>query len=91
MPAAPETVAAYLAAAADRGLKAGSVQRRVSSIAAMHQAAGFESPTGKAAVHLTLAGMRRALGTHQQWRALKTGGRARNLLIVGAGAEVNPF
>jgi site-specific recombinase XerD len=69
MPAAPETVAAYIATVADRGLKAGSVQRRVSAIAAMHQAAGFDSPTGKAAVRLTLAGIRRALGTRQECKA----------------------
>ena len=66
LPALPETVAAYLTTVADRGLKAGSIQRRVSAIAANHTANGFESPTRKAAVRLTLAGIRRKLGTHQE-------------------------
>jgi integrase len=38
----------------------------VSAIAANHTAAGFDSPTGKAAVKLTIGGIRRALGTHQE-------------------------
>jgi hypothetical protein len=34
LPALPETVAAYLTTVADTGLKAGSIQRRVSAISA---------------------------------------------------------
>lgn len=66
MPATPEMVASYLSACADSGLKAGSIQRRVSAITAMHQAAGHASPTSNATVKLCLAGIRRALGTHQE-------------------------
>jgi len=69
MPAAPGTVCAYLTAVADRGLKTGSIQRRISAIAAAHTAAGFESPTTTAAVKLTLAGVRRQLGVMQQGKA----------------------
>ena len=66
LPALPETVAAYLTTVADSGLKAGSIQRRVSAISANHTANAFDSPTLKAAVKLTLAGIRRKLGTHQE-------------------------
>ena len=70
LPAAPETVAAYLTACADSGeLKAASIQRRVSAIACYHSAAGHDSPTTKAVVKLTLAGIRRQLGTHQEGKA----------------------
>jgi site-specific recombinase XerD len=66
LPAAAETVASYLTTVADSGLKAGSVQRRVSAIAAMHGAAGHDSPTASTIVKLTISGIRRTLGTHQQ-------------------------
>ena len=66
MPARPEVVSSYLSACADSGMKAGSIQRRLSAIAAMHSAAGYDSPTARASVKLCLAGIRRALGTRQQ-------------------------
>jgi hypothetical protein len=63
LPASPATVAAYVSACADGGkVKAGSIQRRVSTIAAMHTAAGFDSPTVSARVKLTVAGVRCTLG-----------------------------
>lgn len=66
LPADPATVAAYISACADRGdLKAGSIQRRVSSIAAFHTSNGFASPTVSAEVKLTIAGVRRTLGVAQ--------------------------
>ena len=66
LPARAEVVASYLSVCADSGLKAGSVQRRVSAIAAMHDAAGYDSPTASAVVRLSLAGIRRELGTRQE-------------------------
>ena len=66
LPALPETVAAYLTTVADSGLKAGSIQRRVSAISANHTANAFATPTLNAAVKLTLAGIRRKLGTYQE-------------------------
>ena len=59
MPASQEAVCGYLAACADRGLKAGSIQRRLSAIAAAHTAHELESPTTEAAVRLCMAGIRR--------------------------------
>jgi site-specific recombinase XerC len=65
LPADPDTVAAYLASCADAGLKAGSIQRRVSGIVAFHMAHGYASPAAGAEVKLTMAGIRRELGTRQ--------------------------
>jgi site-specific recombinase XerD len=69
VPAAPETICAYLSRCADSGLSAGSIQRRVSAITAAHTAGGFDSPTSNAAVRLCLAGIRRQLGVRQQGKA----------------------
>ncbi len=44
-PAAPETVTLYLAALADGGRKASTLQRRLSAISQAHQAAGHPAPT----------------------------------------------
>src|SRR6185369_7157000 len=66
LPARPEVVASYLSACADSGLKAGTIQRRVSAIAAMHTAAGHDPPVASAVVKLSLAGIRRILGTRQE-------------------------
>jgi site-specific recombinase XerD len=62
LPAAPETVALYLAAlAGDR--KASTLRRRLSAISQAHQAAGLEPPTKSMAVRSTWAGIRRTHGT----------------------------
>jgi integrase len=62
LPAAAESVAAYIAECAGR-LKPGSIQRRLNAIAEAHKAAGLESPTHAAIVRNTLKGIRRTLGT----------------------------
>ncbi len=62
LPAAPETVAAYIAECAGR-LKVGSIQRRLNAIAEAHKAVGLESPTSAGMVRNTLKGIRRTLGT----------------------------
>jgi site-specific recombinase XerD len=62
LPAAPETVAAYIADCAGR-LKPGSIQRRLNAIAEAHKAVGLESPTHHAIVANTMKGIRRTLGT----------------------------
>ena len=71
MPASQEALCGYLAACADRGLKAGSIQRRLSAIAAAHGTHELESPTNKAAVRLCMAGIRRALGVHQEGKSAR--------------------
>jgi integrase len=62
LPATPDTVAAYLADAADR-LKPGSLKRRLNAIAEAHKAAGAESPTHAPVVKNVMKGIRRTKGT----------------------------
>jgi integrase len=62
LPAAPETVASYIAECAGH-LKPGSVQRRLNAIAEAHKAAGLDSPTSTGMVKNTMKGIRRKLGT----------------------------
>ena len=62
LPALPETVAAYIAACAER-LKVGSIQRRLNAIAEAHKATGLDSPTAAGIVRNTLKGIKRTLGT----------------------------
>ncbi len=68
LPAAPESVALYLAALAETH-KASTLQRRLSSISQAHKAAGYESPTGHAGVRAVWAGIRRARGVAQVGKA----------------------
>ena len=62
LPAAPESVASYIADSAAR-LKVGSIQRRLNAIAEAHKAAGEDTPTHAGLVRNTLKGIRRTLGT----------------------------
>jgi integrase len=62
LPAAPETVASYIAECAGR-LKVGSIQRRLNAITEAHRAVGPESPTHSAVVRNTMKGIRRMKGT----------------------------
>jgi len=64
MPASPDTVAYYLA---DRSqdLKTSTLQRRLSTIAEAHRAAGVESPTRQAQVRYVWAGICREKGVAQ--------------------------
>ncbi len=68
LPAAPETVALYLADAAAR-CKTSTLVRRLSAIAQAHQVAGHPSPTKDQSVRAVAAGIRRAKGTAQQGKA----------------------
>jgi len=61
LPAAPETLAVYLAEHAGQ-LKVATLIRRCSAISAVHQAAGHPSPTASPLVRTTLAGIRRVHG-----------------------------
>jgi len=68
LPAAPQTLAAYLAelALTDRPATIG---RKLAAIAVAHRDAGLESPTEHGMVKRTLAGIRRAKGTAQHQKA----------------------
>jgi site-specific recombinase XerD len=68
LPAAAQTVAAYIAECANR-LKVGSIQRRLNAIAEAHKATGLESPTHSPIVANTMKGIRRTMGTAPDQKA----------------------
>src|SRR6202165_2706931 len=61
LPAAPETVAAYLAAHAGAS-KPSTLGRRVAAIRYAHKLAGLETPTDAEGVKATMRGIRRTFG-----------------------------
>ena len=64
IPAAPETVAAFLAAEAARGIKPASIGRRVAAIRYAHKLAGCDDPpTSSEVVKATVHGIRRTMGS----------------------------
>ncbi|HEY7301594.1 MAG TPA: site-specific integrase [Xanthobacteraceae bacterium] len=76
MPAAPETVAGFLAAEAARGIKPASIGRRVAAIRYAHKLSGIsEPPTNSEVVKATVRGIRRTLGAAQAKKAPATADR----------------
>ena len=71
LPATPATVAAYLAALADSGLKVSTISRRAAAIAYAHKLASFEPPINES-VKAVMRGVRRKLGTAQKGKAPAT-------------------
>jgi integrase len=69
LPAAPVTVAAFLAAEADRGFRPVTVARRAAAIAAAHRAQNEPNPCDSAAVRRVLSGIRRTHGVAPERRA----------------------
>lgn len=65
MPAAPETVAAYLAERVQGGAKAASLSVILSAIRHYHAERGFPSPTEAEGVKTVIRGIRRTIGTAQ--------------------------
>jgi site-specific recombinase XerD len=64
IPAAPETVAAFLAAEAARGIKPATIGRRVAAIRYAHKLAGCDDPpTSSEVVKTTVHGIRRTMGS----------------------------
>ena len=68
LPAAPETVAAYLAAHAASS-KPSTLGRRVAAIRYAHRLASLETPTDSEGVKATLRGIRRTFGTARNKKA----------------------
>ncbi len=60
--ASAESVAAYYASEADRGIFASTIGRRSAAIKWMHRVAGYPSPTDDERAKATLAGIRRTKG-----------------------------
>jgi len=68
-PASPETVADYLLAHLNRNLKASTIQRRFSSISAIHRLSNLSDPTKHPEAKLAIRKINRKLGTRQQQAA----------------------
>lgn len=66
LPADPVAVSLYLTEQADAGLKAATLQLRLTAIARAHKMAGLDSPTRAEQVSSVWAGIRRKIGTAQQ-------------------------
>ena len=77
LPAAAETVAAFLAAEAHRGLKPSSIGRRLAAVRFAHKLAGHEPPTNSEAVRATMRGIRRTVGAAPVRKAPVTADHAR--------------
>ena len=72
LPASPETVAAFLSAGADEGLRVSTLEQRAAAIRWAHRAAGQENPTKSELVAATLKGIRRKLGVKPNQKAAAT-------------------
>jgi integrase len=106
LPAAPETVAAFLAAEAGRGLAVNTLRLRHAALRYLHLLAGYPAPTASPLVSATFAGIRRAhrrplrkktaLVLEPLRAALKAipetlpGRRDRALILVGFAAALRP-
>jgi len=69
MPAAPETVAAFLRGESEAGRAVATVRRRAATIAAMHRGAGVANPCEAALVRMAIKGLARSRGTDQRQAA----------------------
>ena len=72
LPATAETVAAFLAFEAGRGVKPSTIGRRVASIRYAHKLAGHEPPTNAEPVKATVRGIRRSVGAAPRRKAPAT-------------------
>ncbi|MBR0798951.1 site-specific integrase [Bradyrhizobium jicamae] len=69
LPAAAETVAAFLAAEAEAGSRTSTLGRRLAAIRYFHKLAGLPTPTDAEAVKATLRGIRRSMGSAKARKA----------------------
>jgi site-specific recombinase XerD len=87
LPAVPRTVAAFLAAEANRGTKPSTIGRRLAAICYAHKLAGHEPPTNSEAVKATLRGIRRTAGSAPVRKAPATADRVL-AMVEKAGTDV---
>lgn len=87
LPASPETVALYIADMAGRGLKASTINRRLTAISVFHKAAGLDSPALDERVKDVFKGIRREHGSIEKGAApLLTPTLRRMILVAGENA-----
>ena len=87
LPATAQSVAAFLAAEANRGVKPSTIGRRLAAICYAHKLAGHEPPTNSEAVKATLRGIRRTAGTAPARKAPATADRI-VAMVDKAGADI---
>jgi site-specific recombinase XerD len=82
LPAAPETVAAFLAAEAEAGVRPSTLGRRVAAIRYAHKLASLATPTDAEGVKATLRGIRRAVGAAKVRKAPALAERVRAMIAA---------
>jgi site-specific recombinase XerD len=82
LPAMPETVAAFIAAEAERGTKASTIQRRMAAIRYAHKLAGLPIPTDDERVRATARGIRRTIGTAATKKAPATNDKVLAMVAI---------
>ena len=82
LPATPKSVAAFLAAEANAGIKPSTIGRRVAAIQYAHRLAGHEPPTASEAVKATVRGIRRSLGAAPARKAAATADKVRAMALI---------
>jgi site-specific recombinase XerD len=82
LPAEPSTVASYLAARADLGRKAATIDLELTAISEAHKAAGLSSPRSHPVVIGTRKGIRRRLGVAQAQKAALSASQLRSMLVA---------
>jgi site-specific recombinase XerC len=81
LPASPASVAGFLAAMAERGLRPATIARRCAAVRHFHRLSGADPlPTDAAIVKTTMKGLRRSLGAAQAKKAPATNVVAKRLL-----------
>ena len=85
LPAAPEAVAAFLAAQAERGIKPSTISRRVAAIRYAHRLAGLPAPTDDERVRATVRGIRRERGVAPHKKSPATSDRLIAMAAAGDG------
>lgn len=85
LPAAPEAVAAFLAAEAERGIKPSTIGRKVAALRHAHRLAGHAAPTDHEAVRAVVRGIRREKGAAQTMKAPATSDRIIAMAAAGDG------
>jgi site-specific recombinase XerD len=89
LPAAPATLAAYLAALADGGRRVSTIRRRLAAIAYAHRLKGLPVAHDTEAVRAVMAGIRRTVGVAVVRKAPATA-RALAKMTRGSGARRQP-
>lgn len=80
LPAAPETVARFLAAQASAGIKPATLIRRLAAIRMAHEMIGHLSPTEHKGVKAVLKGIKREKGVAQRKKAPATAERIESMV-----------